>query len=82
MYWSNTFWKDSSAIAGATGEGYLIYPGKTFEDDPIPSLRLEMIRQGIEDYELFTFFKSVISVLPMPGNCQIPNTIHTRTSPI
>ncbi|HOP79388.1 MAG TPA: DUF6067 family protein [Armatimonadota bacterium] len=52
MYWSNTFWKDSSAIAGATGEGYLIYPGKTFEDDPIPSLRLEMIRQGIEDYEL------------------------------
>ena len=31
------------------GDGLLIYPGK--EMTPLPSIRLEVIRDGVEDYE-------------------------------
>lgn len=35
-----------------SGEGYLFYPGLDYGlDEPVPSLRLEAVRDGIEDYE-------------------------------
>jgi len=37
-------------VAGMTGDGCLIYPGP---DGPMPSIRLENIRDGIEDYDYF-----------------------------
>jgi hypothetical protein len=33
------------------GDGYLLYPGKN--DSAVPSLRLALLRDGIEDYDLF-----------------------------
>ena len=36
------------------GGGVLFYPGgKTIDDEPQPSLRLELLRQGMQDYEYF-----------------------------
>lgn len=52
-YVDRDVWTDPLAFPGANGDGYLIYPGKTHEDPPIPSLRLEWIRQGNEDFETF-----------------------------
>lgn len=41
----------ASALA-ANGDGYLFYPGKKYgSSSPFPSLRLESIRDGMEDYE-------------------------------
>lgn len=35
------------------GDGYLIYPGKRFgQNEPLPSIRLMQVREGIEDYLL------------------------------
>ncbi len=35
------------------GEGFLLYPGKQYGiDGPLPSLRLEAIRDGLEEYEI------------------------------
>lgn len=42
----------------ACGDGLLIYPGKDFT--PIPSLRLEIIRDGIEDYEYICLLEKYI----------------------
>ncbi len=52
-YVDRDVWVDPLAFPGANGDGYLIYPGQTHEDPPIPSLRLEWIRQGNEDFETF-----------------------------
>ena len=38
----------------ANGDGYLLYPGAPYGmDEPLPSLRLEAIRDGAEEYELW-----------------------------
>lgn len=55
-YVPRDFWNDPFAFPGAAGDGYLIYAGT--EDDgivnrniPVPTIRLESIRDGAEDYE-------------------------------
>ncbi len=45
-------WVDPNTGAIANGEGFLLYPGYEYGiKGPIPSLRLETIRDGNEDYE-------------------------------
>lgn len=40
------------APKGVNGDGYLVYPGRSYgSKDPFPSLRLEAIRDGLEEYE-------------------------------
>jgi len=63
LYWSTTHWSDTedpwSDIATVKwinpeiyGDGSLMYPGKQVGvDGPVSSIRLEMIRDGLEDYE-------------------------------
>ena len=42
------------------GDGILVYPGSTYgQIDPIPSIRLISLRDGIEDYELLTMLEGV-----------------------
>ncbi|MDD4519173.1 MAG: DUF4091 domain-containing protein [Limnochordia bacterium] len=62
LYWSTTVfekwtgsryvrrdpWEDPLAFPGANGDGFLLYPGP---DGPVASLRIEAIRDGLEDYE-------------------------------
>ncbi len=44
---------DPGHYVNANGDGFLVYPGKKYGvDGPIPSIRLESIRDGYEEYEL------------------------------
>lgn len=44
---------DASRFAQVNGDGFLFYPGKPYGiDGPIGSLRLEAIRDGLEEYEI------------------------------
>ena len=42
------------------GNGYLYYPG---ENGPVASIRLKVLRDGLEDYEYFYLLKYYLSVL-------------------
>ncbi|MBT3376440.1 MAG: DUF4091 domain-containing protein [Lentisphaerae bacterium] len=44
---------------GVNGDGILIWPGPDMT--PYPSVRLEIIRDGIEDYEYLAFLRQLIS---------------------
>ena len=49
----------ASRYPAVNGDGYLFYPGKKYGvDGPIGSLRLEAIRDGLEEYELIYALKS------------------------
>jgi len=43
---------------GVNGDGLLVYPGRDMT--PIPSIRLEMIRDGIEDYEYMALLERAV----------------------
>jgi hypothetical protein len=73
LYWSVNYWKydidecwDSAAASWSEGNitygnGRLIYPGsKVGSSLPVGSLRLEAIRDGIEDYEMLTMLEKLV----------------------
>ena len=41
------------------GDGVLLYPGNDFE--PLASINLEVIRDGIEDYEYYSILKNLVA---------------------
>ena len=49
----------TSSWVHVNGDGLLVYPGKSWT--PLPSIRLEVIRDGIEDYEYFALLDKLIS---------------------
>jgi hypothetical protein len=67
LYWSTDWWAnneggttdpwtDMATVKWASkdvfGDGSLLYPGKPMgHDGPLPSLRLKLIRQGMQDYD-------------------------------
>ncbi|HON67874.1 MAG TPA: DUF4091 domain-containing protein [Phycisphaerae bacterium] len=71
LYWGTTAWNTSSTTDPwedmATvkdinpyihGDGALFYPGKKVGvDGPVTSVRLEIIRDGLEDYEYLTLYE-------------------------
>ncbi len=47
------YYTDPGHYHNVNGDGFLVYPGKRYGvDGPLPSIRLESIRDGYEDYEL------------------------------
>ena len=58
LYWSTTYWTktkdpwtDINTWGDIYGDGSLVYPGKAVGiDGPVSSIRLEAIRDGLEDY--------------------------------
>src|SRR5699024_6568022 len=51
-YESRDVWEDPMALPGTNGDGYVMYPGEKYNiKGPIGTLRLEAIRDGMEDYE-------------------------------
>ncbi len=58
-----------SRIPWKAGDGRFIYPpetataaqAETIMDDPVPSIRLEMLRDGVEDYEYLVTLKKLIA---------------------
>ncbi len=59
LYWSTTYWCETpdpwenvATWGGLYGDGSLLYPGKKVGiDGPVSSVRLEVIRDGLEDYK-------------------------------
>jgi len=47
------------------GDGLLFYPPKNRNDAPVGSMRLEMLRDGIEDYEYLTMLKRIDRMSPL-----------------
>ena len=47
-YWEKDPWKDPMTYPGGNADGSLLYPGR---DGPVDSLRWELTRDGIEDYD-------------------------------
>ena len=61
LYWNTTSWsrakydpwETTMTYPGGNGDGSLLYPGnKVGYDGPVASIRLKLIREGLEDYEL------------------------------
>jgi len=60
-YWTVNPWEDTfNTPWQQNGNGLLFYPG---EDGPVSSIRLEVLRDGIEDYEYFCLLKKKIDQL-------------------
>lgn len=64
LLWPKTEWKPycKEQFKRRNGEGYLIYPGP--DKKPLASIRLENIRDGIEDYEMILMLKSLLKNNP------------------
>jgi len=74
LYWSTTYWnpastKDPWSDMGTVkdinkdlrGDGSLFYPGKRVGvDGPVSSIRLEMIRDGLEDFDYLTLADTLL----------------------
>ncbi len=67
LYWcvnypQDDMWEKAYTIGGSAGEGNLIYPGaKLHLKHPLSTLRLESIREGMEDYEYFWMIENAIT---------------------
>jgi hypothetical protein len=74
LYWDTAWWSadvknpwtDMATVKdinkGIRGDGSLFYPGKQVGvDGPVSSLRLEMIRDGLEDFEYLTLADARLS---------------------
>ena len=44
-------WSETETFPTGNGDGSLVYPGRDFPG-PVASIRLKMLREGLEDYEL------------------------------
>lgn len=70
LYWCVNFWTDDEgkpfdlfanpmAYPGGNGDGFLFYPDPQ-RGDPIPSVRAEIFRDGIEDYDLLCLLREKV----------------------
>jgi outer membrane protein assembly factor BamB len=56
--WPNVPWIPYNSQPGHNGCGYLIYPGP--DGTPLGSIRFELFRDGIEDYEYLRFLRRLL----------------------
>ena len=62
--WNPATWRNSAGKAH-NGDGQLIYPGP--DRKPLASIRLENLRDGIEDYEYFWLLRDAVARLKKAG---------------
>ena len=67
MYRNNAYqneckvWEEAEMFPDANGDGFMIYPGKQIGiDGPVTSIRLELIRDGNEDFEYFQIYRQLL----------------------
>ncbi|MHA1717479.1 MAG: glycoside hydrolase domain-containing protein [Promethearchaeota archaeon] len=70
LYWSFNWGVDMSGGYGYAGYGESTLVGYRENDLPMSSLRLERIRDGIEDYEYFWLLNTTMTQLALNGNSQ------------
>lgn len=57
-FWDRNPWEDPSTFAkDQNGNGFLYYPSA---DGPVSSIRLEVLRDGIEDYEYLAMLRALV----------------------
>ena len=60
-WWSITYWNDNPWDSATPNSGSLLYPPRNNNEiGPITSLRWEMMRQGLEDYEYLNLLEKLI----------------------
>lgn len=80
-YIARDVWADPLGFPGANGDGFLIYPGKKPTDDPVPTIRLEMIRKGNEDFEtLYVLETKCAEVAKKLGLTTVEYDPHSRVN--
>jgi hypothetical protein len=53
--------QEKVAVRYPNGDGYLVYPPRPAAPDrPVPSIRLEQAREGLEDYEYFHLLRGLV----------------------
>lgn len=58
------YYQTSARYPEANGDGFLFYPGSPYGlDEPLASMRLEAIRDGAEEYELFYDLQNAYAAL-------------------
>jgi len=59
LIWCVNYWTEGNPWEEARldGDGYLLYPNPRGQGTPCSSIRWELFREGIEDYEYFTILK-------------------------
>ena len=72
LYWNlsafgtpdDNCWTKPDIIAGCNGDGYMFYPPKSQSETTLyPSLRLDMTREGFDDYELLALLAARMAKL-------------------
>lgn len=57
---SDEYYTEAGPYDNVAGEGYLFRPGKKYGiDGPIPTIRIDAIRDGLEEYEMMEEIKTV-----------------------
>jgi len=60
-YWKQDVWQDPMSYPGGNGDGSLYYPGK---GGPIESVRLELTRDGVDDYDYLKLLADLVAKPP------------------
>ncbi len=77
LYWNTTNWrfgdprKHPMGWPRTNGDGFLFYPGN---DEPLPSLRLEILRDGVDDYD----YLAILDKLLKENKNQIPPRLYSE----
>lgn len=65
MSWVSGYHTPTGARIGwGNGDGRFLYPGLNKLDGPVESLRWELLRDGVEDYEYLTLLADAVAKLP------------------
>lgn len=72
-HWSINPWKDAETYPGCNGEGTLFYPALDHKSLPYPCVRLAILRDGFEDYDLLHLLKEKF---PATGDTEIQRLLN------
>jgi hypothetical protein len=76
-YWKVNYWGSSPWTGSGYGDGMLVYSGYAFDLlEPIPTMRLESIRDGIEDYQMLCMLEELL------GREAVDDIIHRITTSV
>lgn len=74
QYHIRDIWNDAYSFYDVAGDGYLVYPGAKYGiDNALPSIRLEAIRDGFEDYEFLYLLEELL--LPLNQKYAVDYTL-------
>lgn len=69
LRWSYSYWNKKNPFEDVycgkqwpAGDCYMVYPGS---DGPVPSVRWEVFREGVQDYEYLKIFHELIQEIPV-----------------